>query len=323
MQRTKPAVKGGWLYQSESDNDSLGVGTPQWYDWLEHHTTFTFVDRVGTFTARKSIVKTGESYWKAYRKRQSKLYCIHLGHSHTLTLERLQATARAFTEELAPNKLTDVSSTQPVATSLSSPRIAINADNYMSLIHTKLFPPRHRSDLIPRARLLERLNGGLIGNVTLVSAPAGFGKTTLLAQWLQTIDRPTAWLSLDEHDNNPSVFVRSLAAALQKAFPDAFGAIASLLEAQQFPPVDHVVTLFINDLADAPDDVVLVLDDYHLINTIEIHTFLDQLIEHLPHQLHLVLITRSDPPLPLARWRARGYLNDLRHTDLRFTTGRD
>src|SRR5439155_13483373 len=101
--------------------------------------------------------------------------------------------------------------------------------------------------------------------------------------------------------------------------PDAFQATASLLEAPRFPSIDHVVTLFINDLADVPDDVILVLDDYHLMRNREIHTLLDQLIEHLPHQLHLVLATRSDPPLPLARWRARGYLNDLRLTDLRFT----
>jgi LuxR family maltose regulon positive regulatory protein len=189
----------------------------------------------------------------------------------------------------------------------------------MSLIQTKLYRPRTRSDLITRARLLERLNDGLSGKVTLVCAPAGFGKTTLLAEWVQTLNRPTAWLSLDANDNELYVFVRSLTAALQSVFPDAFQATASLLEAPQFPPVEHVATLFINDLADVPEDIILVLDDYHLIRNSEVHTLLDLLIEHLPPQLHLVLATRSDPPLPLARWLARGYLNELRRADLRFT----
>jgi LuxR family transcriptional regulator, maltose regulon positive regulatory protein len=188
-----------------------------------------------------------------------------------------------------------------------------------SLMRTKLYRPRSSSDVIPRARLLERLNAGLGGKVTLVSAPAGFGKTTLMTEWVQTLDRPTTWLSLDENDNELAIFVYSLTAALQAVFPDAFQSTASLLKAPQFPSPDHAATLFINDLADLPEDVVLVLDDYHLIHTNEVHTLLNLLIEHLPSQLHLVLSTRSDPPLPLARWRARGYLNELRGADLRFT----
>jgi LuxR family transcriptional regulator, maltose regulon positive regulatory protein len=322
MQRTTPTVKGERLYQSETDSDPIEVGTSPWYDWLEQHTAFTYVDQTVTFTARKSMLRTRGSYWKAYRTRQGKLYRIHLGYSHTLTLERLQAAAQAFAGKHVSGEPADVSSTQSATSRLpihTLPRMALTVDHPMSLMQTKLYRPSNRSDLISRARLIDRLNAGLSGNVTLVSAPAGFGKTTLLAQWVQTIDRPTAWLSLDEHDNEPRVFVQSLTAALQSAFPEAFGATTSLLEAPRFPSVDHVVTLFINDLADVPDDVILVLDDYHLMRNREIHTFLNQLVEHLPHQLHLVLTTRSDPPLPLARWRARGHLNDLRPTDLRFT----
>ncbi len=319
MQRIIPTVKGERLYQSETESDPIVVGTHAWYDWLEHHTTFTFVDRVGTFTARKSIIKTGDSYWKAFRKRQGKLHRIHLGHSHSLTLERLQATSRAFIEELVPNKLTNVSSTHPVATRFSSPRVAINADIYKSLIHTKLFPPRSRRDIISRTHLIERLNEGLSGNITLLCAPAGFGKTTLLTEWLHTIDRTTVWLSLDEKDDELRTFVQSLVAALHSIFSDAFQATASLLHAQQIPSPDQVATILINDLADLPDDVVLVLDDYHLIHKSDIHTLLNLLIEHLPVQLHLVLATRTDPSLPLNRWRARGCLNELRHVDLRFT----
>ena len=173
--------------------------------------------------------------------------------------------------------------------------------------------------MISRAHLIERLNEGLSGNITLVCAPAGFGKTTLLTEWLHTIDRTTAWLSLDEKDDELRNFVQSLTAALQTIFPDAFLATASLLKAPRIPPSDQVATMLINDLADLPEDVLLVLDDYHLIHNSDVHALLDLLIEHLPLQLHLVLATRTDPLLPLARWRARGCLNELRHADLRFT----
>jgi LuxR family maltose regulon positive regulatory protein len=127
------------------------------------------------------------------------------------------------------------------------------------------------------------------------------------------------WLSLDEHDNELPMFVHALATSLQTVFPDACQNTASLLKARQFPLPDQVATLIINDIADLPEDITLVLDDYHLIHTSEIHHLLNLLIEHLPPQLHLVLATRSDPPLSLSRWRAGGHLYDLRSTDLRFT----
>ena len=200
-----------------------------------------------------------------------------------------------------------------------SPRIALDVDHYTSFIHTKLYRPRLGSDLISRPRLLERLNAGLGGKVTLVCAPAGFGKTTLLASWVEEIDRPTAWLSLDENDDDLASFVRSLTAALQSVFPDAFGSTASLLQATRFPALDSLVALFSNDLADVPEDLLLVLDDYHRIRTNEVHRLLEQLVEHLPAQVHLVLSSRSDPQLPLARWQAQGHLHELRGSDLCFT----
>lgn len=241
MHRTIPRVEGRRLFQSEREVDPILIGTPAWYDWLEQQSSFTFVDHALSFTAHKSMLHTGGSYWKAYRKRQGKLYCIHLGHSRTLTLERLQAAAHAFVREHDPGEKTSVPSRQPVASRLPrppSPRIALDVDHYTSLIHTKLYRPRIGSDLIPRPRLLERLNAGLGGKVTLVCAPAGFGKTTLLVAWVETIDRPTVWLSVDEHDDELASFVHSLTAALQNVFPDAFGAIASQLQAPRLPALD-------------------------------------------------------------------------------------
>ncbi len=322
MRKKIPRVEGGRLFQSESEVDPILVGTHAWYDWLEQQSSFTFVDHALSFTARKSVLRTGDSYWKAYRKRQGKLYCIHLGHSRKLTLERLQAAAQAFAGEHDPGEQTSVPSRQNGSNRLPRPpsqRIALDVDHSTSLIHTKLYRPRLGSDLIPRPRLLERLNAGLSGKVTLVCAPAGFGKTTLLVAWVETIDRPTVWLSLDEHDDELTSFVHSLTAALQNVFPDAFGAIASQLQAPRLPALDSLVALFSNDLADLPVELLLVLDDYHRIRTSEVHNLLERLVEHLPAHVHLVLSSRSDPQLPLAWWQAQGNLHELRGSDLCFT----
>ncbi len=322
MRPTLPSVKGERLYRSETERDPIVVGTPAWYDWLEQQSAFTFVDHALTFSARKSVLGTSGSYWKAYCRRQGKLYCIHLGHSHTLTLERLQAAAQAFAGEHVPDEKAGQPSRQNRRTRLNnrlSPRSALAVDDDTSLIQTKLYRPRMSSDLIPRPRLLERMNAGLGGKVTLVCAPAGFGKTTLLAEWVQTIDRPTAWLSLDEHDNELASFVRSLTAALQSVFPDAFASVANLVQSTRFPALDSLVALFSNDLADVAEDLLLVLDDYHRIRTSELHRLLEQLVEHLPVHVHLVLSSRTDPPLPSARWLALGFLHELRGSDLRFT----
>ncbi|HXZ03643.1 MAG TPA: LuxR C-terminal-related transcriptional regulator, partial [Ktedonobacteraceae bacterium] len=137
-------------------------------------------------------------------------------------------------------------------------------------------------------------------------------------QWVKTIECSHAWLSLDEHDNELPVFVHSLASSLQTAFPDAFGATAALLKAPRILPSDQIAPLLINDLADVSDDFILVLDDYHFIHNREVHTLLEILVENLPSQMHLVLICRSDPPLPVSRWLAKGRLYELRGTDLRF-----
>jgi LuxR family transcriptional regulator, maltose regulon positive regulatory protein len=319
VRRTIPSVEGGLLYHSEIGSEPIIVGTPAWYGWLEQHTSFLFVDHTGSFAARKSTSESSAQGWEASRTRAGKLSHLWLGPTRALTLARLQTTAQALSSERAPAEPISLPPAQPAASPLPVPKSAVPAGPPSSLLRTKLYRPRTSSDVIPRARLLEHLNAGLSGTVTLLSAPAGFGKTTLLAEWVQTIDRPTAWLSLDENDNELRVFVHALAAALQSVFPDGFQTTASLLKASEFPSPDQVATLFINDLADVPEDVMLVLDDYHSIHSSEIHALLDFLIEHLPLQLHLVLATRSDPPLPLIRWLARGRLTELRGSDLRFT----
>ena len=187
------------------------------------------------------------------------------------------------------------------------------------LLQTKLYIPPPRPNLVPRPRLLERLNAGLRGKFTLISAPAGFGKTTLLSEWIDSCERPVAWLSLDEGDNDPARFLTYLVAALQTIEATVGKGALSLLQAPQPPPTEAVLTPLINEIAALPDGFVLVLDDYHLIERQSIHDALTFLLDHMPPQMHLVIAGRMDPPLPLARLRARGQLTELRAADLSFT----
>ena len=296
----------------------IDVGSSSWYDWLEEHTSFLFVDHVGAVTVRKIMTDHCESDWKASRTHMGKVFTVSLGPSHTISLSNLQTAARRLAGNHTHIGSTARSRVTHNSSTLTDPEPAATTGSLHSLIRTKLYRPRSGNDVIPRTRLIERLNAALGGEITLVCAPAGFGKSTLLAQWVQTIDRPNAWLSLDEHDNELPVFVQSLVASVQTAFPDACGATAALFKAPRILPPDQIAPLLINDLADVPHDVILVLDDYHLIHNHEIHSLLELLVEHLPLQLHLVLICRSDPPLPVARWLAKGRLYELRGSDLRF-----
>jgi LuxR family maltose regulon positive regulatory protein len=173
------------------------------------------------------------------------------------------------------------------------------------LLTTKLHVPRRRRGLVARPRLSERLAGGGDAALTLVSAPAGFGKTTLLTEWLTSADRrATAWLSLDARDNDPSTFWTYLIAALQTAVPD-LGTGAHALLQEPHASLDEVLATLVNELDAAPDDLVVVLDDYHVVTLPNVHERMAFLVEHLPPHVHLVIATRADPALPVARWRAR------------------
>jgi LuxR family maltose regulon positive regulatory protein len=185
------------------------------------------------------------------------------------------------------------------------------------LLTTKLYMPPLRLESVSRPHLIARLDAGLGRKLTLVSAPAGFGKTTLLVEWLSS-GASSSWLSLDEEDNDPARFYAYLIAALERVLPGVGAGAHSLLQSPQ-PPPRSVLTLLINDLAAAPDRFVLVLDDYHTIEQPAIHDALTFLIEHQPPQMHLVLASRADPPLPLARLRTRGQMTEIRAVDLRFT----
>ena len=189
------------------------------------------------------------------------------------------------------------------------------------LLTTKLYFPPARPNLVPRPRLLARLQAGLQGPLTLLSAPAGSGKTMLLCEWRQGPGAgvPVAWLTLDAGDNNPVLFLQYLSAALACVQPGLAEQTAPLLASGEPPNPEAVLTLLVNLLSQAAQDFVLVLDDYHLIEETSLHSALTFLLEHRPPCLHLALLTRADPALPLARLRARGQLTELRADHLRFT----
>lgn len=193
----------------------------------------------------------------------------------------------------------------------------------VSILATKLYIPPHRPKIVFRPRLIDRLNEGLsqTPGITLVSAPAGFGKTTLVSEWVTACKRPVAWLSLDEGDNDLTRFLTYFVAALQKVVPNFGERLLEMLRASQMqpPPAESILTALLNEIITIPDHFLLVLDDYHVVDSKPVERALTFLLEHQPPQMHLVIVTRQDPDLPLARLRARGQLTELRAADLRFT----
>ncbi|MCW5880949.1 MAG: LuxR family transcriptional regulator [Anaerolineae bacterium] len=187
------------------------------------------------------------------------------------------------------------------------------------ILATKLYIPPPPARVVRRPRLVARLNEGMRHKLTLVSAPAGFGKTTLVSEWVASAERPVAWLSLDGGDNDPARFLAYLVAALQTVTPKVGDRVLPALESPQPPPTEWMLTTLLNEVAALAVEFALVLDDYHVIEAKPVDEALRFLVDHLPPQMRLVIATREDPPLPLARLRARGELTEVRAADLRFT----
>ncbi len=189
----------------------------------------------------------------------------------------------------------------------------------LRLLRTKLFVPHAHPELVSRPRLLDRLDGCLRCRLILVSAAAGFGKTTLLSTWIAQRDVAAAWVSLDDHDDDPARFWAYAIAALQTVWPGVGAGAAEILQAPQPPAIEGVLTELLNDVAGQEGHAVLVLDDYHVIQETAIHQGVAFLVEHSPPQLLLILASRTDPPLPLPLLRARRQLLEIKAEDLRFT----
>ncbi|MDJ0593996.1 MAG: LuxR C-terminal-related transcriptional regulator [Pleurocapsa sp. MO_226.B13] len=188
----------------------------------------------------------------------------------------------------------------------------------LPLLETKLYLPKWSADRVSRPRLVNRIHPKR--KLTLVSAPAGFGKTTLLAEWVAAMPtRPVAWVSLDRSDNDPAVYWTYLIAALNKIQPRLGERSLSLLRSPQPPPIESVLMTLLNELTAVKEDCAVILDDYHVIETQAIHDGIGFLLSHLPPQVHLIVASRADPPLSLARLRSHGELTELRVSDLQFT----
>jgi LuxR family maltose regulon positive regulatory protein len=196
------------------------------------------------------------------------------------------------------------------------------------LLTTKLYIPQTRPAIVSRPRLIKRMNESLQSKLALVSAPAGFGKTTLVSEWVSGCNYPAAWLSLDEGDNHPPRFLTYLISALRTLDLSEFegdstnigDGVLAMLQSPQPPPTESILTALLNEITTITEDFILALDDYHLIDSKPVDDALTFLLEHLPPQMHLVISTREDPNLPQARLRARGQLSEIRVADLRFTT---
>jgi LuxR family maltose regulon positive regulatory protein len=318
-----PTVQGETLvYQQDGQEQTLTVDTAAWYAWLETASTFSFVSETGNFTARReqSGHKRGNWYWKAYRKQHGKLSSRYLGKSVAITLARLQAVAQSLSVALEETKPEDL--TRVTVPRVEAPMQNMGNDSLTPLLATKLHSPQPPVQLVPRPHLVERLQQAMERPLTLIAAPAGFGKTTLLSSWLEHASFPVAWLSLEQDDDDLTRFWSYVFAAISSVHQGSEAPAMALLQGlahQELPSIETVLTPWINDLVALPRDVVLILDDYHVITESSIHRSVTYLVDHLPKRLHLVISTRADPPLPLARLRTRGHLTEIRLADLRFT----
>ncbi|WP_235886163.1 LuxR C-terminal-related transcriptional regulator [Paenibacillus cymbidii] len=187
------------------------------------------------------------------------------------------------------------------------------------IMATKFYIPASRPQAVLRPRLTERLSKGLYRKFTLISAPAGYGKTTLVCEWLRHCDRPAAWLSLDEGDSELIRFLTCMISALQTIEANMGAGVLAAFQTPQLPPIELLLTALLNEIAAVPTPFILVLDDYHAVNSKPVDDAVFYLLDHLPAQMHLVMTTREDPRIPLARLRARDQMTEIRVADMRFT----
>jgi LuxR family transcriptional regulator, maltose regulon positive regulatory protein len=306
-----------WRESPGSGVQDVATESPILLEWVGQVSSFAFHGRNGSYTMYKEHKQRGEGYWYAYVRVNGKRAKRYLGRDCNLTLTRLEQVAHELRQDMPdmPQQYGNDRIDQKARHRLS----ALSTD---LLLATKLDVPIPRSRLVHRLRLIQQLQQGMDRALTLISAPIGFGKSTLLSVWLTSRTIRAAWLSLEPQDNEPTRFISYLLAALQTNAPHLVVTRQAVVHPLHSSSIEAVLTLLINDLqrrTAAQDHMVLVLDNYQVITDVSIHQALSFLLEHLPPWMHLVLATREDPPLPLARLRGRDDLLELRAADLRFT----
>ena len=305
--RQIPLVSNDKLIRRDARQEIL-VGTDAWFDWLKTATIFAVADPKGHFiVSREHLAR--DAPWYASQSKWGKVRRVYVGQSANITRASLKQTAA----RLSHIKVASLTAIQKLHTQ--------HVEKPVEFLTTKLVKPPLRPALIERTSALSRLRQATNFPLTIVSAPAGYGKATLLAQWLATTDLRVAWVTLDANDADPTRFWTYVVMALD---PYVHGLARLMLPKLQRPTLQLTpdeLTALINLLAAAPDPVLLVLNDYHTLGdaAMAIHTALAFIVEHLPANIHIVLAGRSDPPLPLAQLRAHGHLNELHTGDLQFT----
>ncbi|QBD82631.1 transcriptional regulator [Ktedonosporobacter rubrisoli] len=308
-----------------SDNNGYLLHTPDappqllfpgkeeaWQAWLTTHSSFSFQGQHGHLNVFKELRARGTGYWYAYHMSAGRMRKHYLGRSTALTLARLEEVAQALQEPVYPSQGIHVSKEERADQQEDEPGL-------IPLV-TRFSPPQVPTTLVERERLLLLLDTAFSRPLTLVSASAGWGKTTLLTAWAHRHPQQTAWLSLEPLDNDPTRFWSSIIAALQRCLPDLGKQALALLHTST--ALSSSLMTLLNEVAvrqTATAPIVLFLDDYHVIEEPAIHTSLLFCLEHLPPSLRLVIASRVDPDFPLSRLRVRGSLGEIRDTELRFT----
>jgi LuxR family transcriptional regulator, maltose regulon positive regulatory protein len=298
--------------------------------WLDEQTAFAFWGQAGRLSVRKESRTGGTGYWYAYRTRDRHTRKRYLGPSAKVTLARLEQEAQVLSRSPSDRQeATGREGKRPT----SSPQI----EHHSLLLSLRLSPPRLPGSLVERSRLFGELDAAFSHPLTLVSASAGSGKTTLLSAWVAAKSRvqtsvgtkqrserrraelACAWLSLDEPDNDPIRFWLSVIATLRTCVPTCGQAAQELLHSPQAPPFSTILSTLLGEMEQVDREIILILDDYHVISDQAIHDSLLALLDHAPANVHLVLSTRTNPALPLSRFRVRSQMIEIRDQDLRFT----
>lgn len=302
-------------YQLKCDAGDLSQMPPldssEWYTWISQQQIFSFATDHGSFVARKEKRPSG-TYWYAYQSRGGKMYVAYLGKSDTLTLQKLQETLSRLDAKVRKAEQTSEPPVQ--VTEVVEDEWSEWGEN--PLLLTKMCIPRLHRALVSRTPLLERLTEGMYRKLTLVSASAGFGKTVLLSEWATHCRWPVAWVSLDSNSNDPTHFWHYLITALQSIHPHIGRRTLMLARSSQPVRLEALLTILINDLARISEDFALILDDYDVIHSTDVHQSMTFLLEHLPPCMHVFLASRVTPPFSLTRLRAQRQLLELRTPDL-------